>query len=100
MTLPEQGGEKANKMSHEVIKLLENYGLALATNGKSGTNKQDSAVAVLALIQQEIVKAKIEVADKYLGYRAASDTEAEAIQWLDHERTELYQTLKELEAEL
>lgn len=44
----------------EVTKLLENYGLALATDGKSGTNKQDSAAAVLALIKQYELQARID----------------------------------------
>ena len=40
-------------------------------------------------LQLARIEAKIEVCDKYLGYRAASDTEAEAIQWLDNQRDEL-----------
>ncbi len=40
------------------------------------------------------LEAKIEVCDKYLGYRAASSTEAEAIQWLDFQRDELHAELK------
>lgn len=59
---------------------------------RSGTiNFDDEAEE---LISHLLIEAKIEVADKYLAYRAASDTESEAIQWLDFQRTELRSTLK------
>ena len=46
------------------------------------------------------LEAKIEVCDKYLGFRAASDTEHEAIQWLDFQRDELHTELKAQQEEV
>lgn len=46
--------------------------------------------------KRAVIEAKLEVCNKYLGYRAASETEAEAIQWLDFNRTELEQELAQL----
>ena len=46
------------------------------------------------------LEAKIEICDKYLSFRAASDTEHEAIQWLDFQRNELHAELKAQQEEL
>lgn len=47
-------------------------------------------------VDQAVREAKVEVANKYLAYRATSDTEAEAIAWLDNQRDEILDFLAKL----
>ena len=48
-------------------------------------------------LDEAVTQAYLEFCNKYLGYRAASDTEAEAIQWLDMQRDELEAKLSQQE---
>ena len=90
---------------------LENHGVELIGNNPSqlGTwramvDMNELKLAIMQLIiadrKRVALEARLEVCDKYLSFRAASDTEYEAIQWLDFQRDELNAELKAQQEQL
>ena len=101
MTPTEQDKELEKQLVETILSIL-------GITDRSSGNRSEQIATLEQVIEGYIIadrkrvalEAKIEVCDKYLGFRAASDTEHEAIQWLDFQRDELHTELKAQQEEV